>query len=569
MAHLDEKGLNKVSGILRNYIVNQIPNIKTNGDGTKYLNDKGEYKEIPNRLHCELWDDGGDWTITFRDTMEEAVIETEYAKIFDRIKNNENNLTFDVLSNGIEILNNHYNVDYEIDYSDGTRIIIVFHFIDGHPDHDTEYNNPIKISLDIDKDENCGQIFIFKGEEHTNITQLSKVNYINTDGNGTKFLADDGNYKRITDTYYNFDFTNDEYYKLRGTDVIDEYDLENKADVIRLYNSLKADIGKPTFARVITDDIDGYSNDGFSNVTIEENDGNPLYVTFNIVDFLADGTDTDNMILAKKTMDIYAEYGRCDIYDSHVIGLTTGGSGMSVLNDKGEYSINDIMCEVVPEDNEIYILDPKDNTTVIDGGPIGPNSNYENFYRVFNRAVNRGAVVRFKISYKGASHIVIPKIDKDGTLYNIKCTFIYSENPDDEYISIRKFCCELDKSNALFYGIQEKEISLIKLSLIDYLMESGDGNKFLADDGSYVHTSKLITFEAENGSLNAEQTDAIEEGYLRNLPIYILYSGIKMLVNGIQKLGDIYSLSCRHDNSTYSITMNFSDDSYEISSISE
>ena len=46
MAHLDEKGLYEVSGILRNYIVNQIPNIKTDGDGTKFLNDKGEYKEI-------------------------------------------------------------------------------------------------------------------------------------------------------------------------------------------------------------------------------------------------------------------------------------------------------------------------------------------------------------------------------------------------------------------------------------------------------------------------------------------------------------------------------------------
>ena len=44
---------------------------------------------------------------------------------------------------------------------------------------------------------------------------------------------------------------------------------------------------------------------------------------------------------------------------------------------------------------------------------------------------------------------------------------------------------------------------------------------------------------------------------------------IEMLVNGIQKLGDIYSLSCRHDNSTYSITMNLDDNSYEISSISE
>lgn len=44
---------------------------------------------------------------------------------------------------------------------------------------------------------------------------------------------------------------------------------------------------------------------------------------------------------------------------------------------------------------------------------------------------------------------------------------------------------------------------------------------------------------------------------------------IEMLINGIQKLGDIYSLSCRHDNATFSITMNLDDDSYEISSIRE
>lgn len=113
------------------------------------------------------------------------------------------------------------------------------------------------------------------------------------------------------------------------------------------------------------------------------------------------------------------------------------------------------------------------------------------------------------------------------------------------------------------------DIEIYDLNIINNLYKSGDGTKFLANDGSYVDTSKLITFEAENGSLNAEQTRAIEEGYLRNLPIYVLYSGIKMLVNGIQKLGDIYSLSCRHDNSTFSITMNLDDNSYDISSIRE
>lgn len=46
MAHLDEKGLNKVSGILREYIDKKVSNIVTSGDGTKFLNDKGEYKEI-------------------------------------------------------------------------------------------------------------------------------------------------------------------------------------------------------------------------------------------------------------------------------------------------------------------------------------------------------------------------------------------------------------------------------------------------------------------------------------------------------------------------------------------
>lgn len=522
------------------------------------------------KLHCELWDNGGDWTITFRDTMEEAVIETEYAKIFDRIKNNENNLTFDVLSNGIEIINNHYNVDYEINYSSNTRIVITFNFIEGGKDYDTPESTPIKVSLDIDKNTNSGEIFIFKGEKYPDITSLYKVNYINTNGNGTKFLADDGKYKRIADTYYSFDFTNEEYYKFQGADIIDEYDLEKKADVIRLYNSLKADIGKPTFARVITDDIDGYSNDGFSNVTIEEDGENSLYVTFNIVDFLADGTDTNNMILAKKTMDIYAEDGDCAIYDSHVIRLTTSGDGTYILNNKGEYSINDTVFIFNPEEGYIETVDPNDNSTQ-DNFSLNTVSEMKDFFNIFNRCYNRGSIIKFKIVHNNYRNIVIPHIiNDDDNIYTIICTFMYDNNPDDNDVTICKTSFDFNNEGCcVYYGIEEHEINLKKLSMVRYLDDTGDGVKVLADDGSYVHTSKLITFEAENGSLNAEQTDAIEEGYLRNFPIYVLYSGIKMLVNGIQKLGDIYSLSCRHDNSTYSITMNLDDDSYEISSFME
>lgn len=113
------------------------------------------------------------------------------------------------------------------------------------------------------------------------------------------------------------------------------------------------------------------------------------------------------------------------------------------------------------------------------------------------------------------------------------------------------------------------DIEINNLNIINNLYKSGDGTKFLANDGSYYDTSKLITFEAENGTLNATQKQEVEIAYNRNFPIYVLYSGIKMLVNSIQKLEDIYSLSCRHDNSTFSITMNLDDNSYEISSISE
>ena len=145
---------------------------------------------------------------------------------------------------------------------------------------------------------------------------------------------------------------------------------------------------------------------------------------------------------------------------------------------------------------------------------------------------------------------------------------------DTDTIDIRKYSLVILKDGTLDDSmLHSTSIYLNSLKVAEdvasIIHTNGDGTKFLANDGSYVDTSKLITFEAENGSLNAEQTGAIEEGYIRNLPIYVLYSGIKMLVNGIQKLGDIYSLSCRHDNSTYSITMNLDDDSYEISSISE
>lgn len=93
---------------------------------------------------------------------------------------------------------------------------------------------------------------------------------------------------------------------------------------------------------------------------------------------------------------------------------------------------------------------------------------------------------------------------------------------------------------------------------------NGDGTKFLADDGSYVHTSILINFEAESGSLDAKQKEDIDEGYNRNLPIYILYSGIKMLVNSIQKLGDVWSLSCSHEGVVYSVTVDTAEMSYNV-----
>lgn len=157
-----------------------------------------------------------------------------------------------------------------------------------------------------------------------------------------------------------------------------------------------------------------------------------------------------------------------------------------------------------------------------------------------------------------------------GIMLELLCTG-KAWNYDTEELAMLKIGINLmtDSEGDTQVWYPAETVNVLKLNMVNSLTNSGDGTKFLADDGSYVDISKLITFEAENGSLNAEQTDAIEEGYIRNLPIYVLYSGIKMLVNSIQKLGDIYSLSCRHDNATYSITMNLDDDSYEIASIGE
>lgn len=515
------------------------------------------------KTYCKIFNDGGYWSITIDNKDYEIV--RDGAALYEVIKYKLDDLTFD-----IEEYNNYslYNVNYNTyKYDDGSILIILTGL--KSTSYDEPETNIFKVGISLSEDVE-GEWNIYEGDS-VNISNLGKVNNLKANGNGTKFLADDGKYKIIGDTYYSFDFTNDEYYKFQGSNLIDEYDLENKADVIRLYNSLKADIGKPTFARVITDDIDGYSNDGFNNVTIEENGEDSLFVTFNIVDFYADGTDTDNMILAKKTMDICAnaEDSFCNIYDSHVIGLTTSGSGMSVLNDKGEYSINDVMFEYLIEDGEINILDPTDNS-VYSNFVIGENDEFKEFYNIFRKIISTGAVIRFRVVYENTSHIVIPKIKHESDCYTIICTFIYSENPDDEIIYICKSSLEISKTyGGRSYAVGLCRVDLNNLSMVGYLYDAGEGNKFLADDGGYMPISVLITFEAENGSLNAEQIDAIEEGYHRNLPIYVLYSGIKMLVNGIQKLGDIYSLSCRHDNSTYSITMNLDDETYEISSISE
>lgn len=177
-----------------------------------------------------------------------------------------------------------------------------------------------------------------------------------------------------------------------------------------------------------------------------------------------------------------------------------------------------------------------------------------------------------------AANFIVTDISTINTGDTIEVSFFINDfntgGYDTDTMDIRKYSLVILKDGTLDDFISHSiSIDLNSLKKAEdaarTIYTKGSGTKFLADDGSYMNTSKLITFEAENGSLNAEQTDAIEEGYLRNLPIYVLYSGIKMLVNGIQKLGDIYSLSCRHDNSTYSITMNLDDNSYEISSIRE
>lgn len=217
--------------------------------------------------------------------------------------------------------------------------------------------------------------------------------------------------------------------------------------------------------------------------------------------------------------------------------------------------------------NKEYYFDVEENMKIL--------------YDVF-KSFYDGKPITFNIveeNVSGTINNIIPTviISEDNS---IKASFIINDpnigGVDTEDLYIRKVALDIrsDGSYDLYKLIPIDDLTLtnIKDSVLfvdQYLTDNGDGTKFLANDGNYIDTSKLITFEAENGSLDAEQTEAIEEGYYRNLPIYVLYSGIKMLVNSIQKLGNIYSLSCRHDNSTYSITMNLDDDSYEISSIRE
>lgn len=214
-----------------------------------------------------------------------------------------------------------------------------------------------------------------------------------------------------------------------------------------------------------------------------------------------------------------------------------------------------------------YYFDVKENMKILYGV-------FESFYN--------GKPITFNINEEnisGTINNIIPIVNISEDKY-IQASFIIIDpnasgvDTDDLYIRKIAFDIQSNGSYSLYKMTPIEDLSLtnIKESTLfveQYLTNKGNGTKFLANNGNYVDTSKLITFEAENGSLNAEQVRAIEEGYLRNLPIYVLYSGIKMLVNSIQKLGAIYSLSCRHDNSTYSITMNLDDDSYEISSVRE
>lgn len=256
------------------------------------------------------------------------------------------------------------------------------------------------------------------------------------------------------------------------------------------------------------------------------------------------------------------------VYDNSVL-LT--GTGVAVRPERYYIDFEEIFFQKYSDTGGLlsdeYYFDVKENMKILygvfqsfyNGKPITFNINEENISGTINNII---PVVSISENYIiNASFIIIdPNIGGVDT--------------DDLYIRKIAFDIASNGSYSLYKmkPIEDLSLTNIKESTLfveQYLTDKGNGTKFLADDGSYVHTSKLITFEAENGSLNAEQTDAIEEGYLKNLPIYVLYSGIKMLVNGIQKLGDIYSLSCRHDNSTYSITMNLGDDSYEISSIRE
>lgn len=642
--------------------------------GLKRLVENIKSKFQKKKLHCELWDDGGDWTITFRDTMEEAVIETEYAKIFDRIKNNENNLIFDVLSNGIEIINNHYNVDYEINYSSNTKIIIVFHFIDGAADHDVSYSAPIKISLDIDKDTNSGEIFIFKGEEYPDITSLYKVNYIkHSFDNSNKVLTGNLGYD-IVPKVIEIDIDNEYIITPDGN----RYKLEQTSSF--LYNKLKVLYDTKCPIQILITSNNGkvianntyiyYSNNtirlefSYNRINIDWEELPKLRVTrlknpqvIGTIYITSTGSNTYELI--EENTKLIGGSCNINLYEDEPKTISFSDSNGSICFDKDDSNYvagnalkiienfrrinimnqnNGVNFSIYGLDSIYDIIQSDNNNVLVNYFMSGDDDNLHNYtFVIFTHEINESnqnsptpCIYYF--------NLFIDSNDPDNSItYEIKNLYYTTPIPLTDRGDGTKFLAndgkykEVKGYDKVYYGSYDyfatdgggasqkirdeaKELLLagknviiyddsvgalynvgyidddefifkisgynpqlgyILIDIVDFgdiyanniikiFSEKGYGNKFLADDGSYVHTSKLITFEAENGSLDAKQKEDIDEGYNRNLPMYVLYSGIKMLVNSIQKLGDVWSLSCRHEGVVYSVTVDTAEMSYNV-----
>lgn len=343
--------------------------------------------------------------------------------------------------------------------------------------------------------------------------------------------------------YINFEENFFQKYSDIGGLLSDEYYFDVKENMKILYKVFKSFYdGNPITFNINEENISGTINNIIPIVNISED--NYIQASFIIIDPNTDGVDTDGLYIRKIAFDINSD-GSYSLYK------------MKPIQDLSLTNIKESTLFV-----EQYLTDKGyGNKFLANDGKYKEVKGYDKvYYGSYDYFATDGGGASQKIRDEAkelllAGKNVIIYDDRVGALYNVG------------YIDDDEFIFKISGYNP--------QLGYILIDIVDFgdiyanniikiFSEKGYGNKFLADDGSYVHTSKLITFKAENGSLDAKQKEDIDEGYNRNLPMYVLYSGIKMLVNSIQKLGDVWSLSCRHEGVVYSVTIDTAEMSYNV-----